>query len=422
MQKDLNSLSGTEFEELCAALIVDLGFQIEMTKTSGDGGIDIIANSNLPLIKGKYIIQCKRYSGTVGEPILRDLYGVVTSERANKGILMTTGTFTRNAIAFAEGKPLELIDIYGIQALISKSGYKIPGQMSAIDVKKIESILENGLEVYKFSDLLSELELNPNNLRIRGKLGALLFNEATDSLNFSCYSLTDRRSLLCGCLYYLKNFERHIEKCEDKTLKLQSFISLWCCAQSSFLLGKYKEAERYYQMILVYDDLLLSVRKDNNLLECLYSVIVDLISFYATTKQVDQAQSLLQHQVYSSIIKRKRDLLQQSISCAPDIYRSRYWKSLVDDLDNILTHPNFHLLCLDETKLFDSYSLYDKMTKCYDTGSILNLLSPTLCSIETEKDKIRLTVDNEVLMVIPSRHTSCRASASRYRLSELPSQ
>ena len=120
---DLNKLSGIEFENLCAKLVSNLGFRVEMTKASGDGGIDIVAFSDLPLYSGKYIIQCKRYSGTVGEPILRDLYGVITSERANKGILITTGTFTASAQKFSEGKNIELIDGTSLKAMISKQSY-----------------------------------------------------------------------------------------------------------------------------------------------------------------------------------------------------------------------------------------------------------------------------------------------------------
>ena len=115
---DVFSLSGVEFENVCQALVEKMGFTTESTKASGDGGIDIIAYNHQPLLSGKYIIQCKRYSGSVGEPILRDLYGVVTSERANKGILMTTGYFTQPAISFSENKPLELIDGARLKELI----------------------------------------------------------------------------------------------------------------------------------------------------------------------------------------------------------------------------------------------------------------------------------------------------------------
>ena len=87
-----------------------MNFEVSTTKQSGDGGIDLIAYNHQPMLEGKYIVQCKRYSGSVGEPIIRDLYGVVNSERANKGILITTGTFTKSAIEFSIGKQIELID------------------------------------------------------------------------------------------------------------------------------------------------------------------------------------------------------------------------------------------------------------------------------------------------------------------------
>ncbi|MFQ5885722.1 MAG: DNA translocase FtsK, partial [Anaerolineae bacterium] len=52
----------------------------------------------------------KNWTKPVGAPVVRDLYGVITAENANKGILITTSRFTDSARAFAEGKPLELID------------------------------------------------------------------------------------------------------------------------------------------------------------------------------------------------------------------------------------------------------------------------------------------------------------------------
>lgn len=104
MDNSINNLSGIEFENLCQALLQKLGFKVETTKQSGDGGIDLVAYNYQAFLSGKYIVQCKRYSGGVGEPIVRDLYGVVTAERANKGILMTTGYFSMSAIKFASDK------------------------------------------------------------------------------------------------------------------------------------------------------------------------------------------------------------------------------------------------------------------------------------------------------------------------------
>ena len=115
---DISSMSGIEFENLCQLLMIKMNFEVETTKASGDGGIDLIAYNHQPFTQGKYIVQCKRYTGSVGEPVIRDLYGVVMSERANKGILITTGTITASAFAFANGKPIELIDGDKLQSLL----------------------------------------------------------------------------------------------------------------------------------------------------------------------------------------------------------------------------------------------------------------------------------------------------------------
>ncbi len=116
----IDSLSGIEFENVCKRLLENMGFEVETTKASGDGGIDLIAHNYQPMLSGKYIIQCKRYTGSVGEPIIRDLYGVITSERANKGILMTSGTFTKQAQVFAQDKQIELIDGVELKKLLAK--------------------------------------------------------------------------------------------------------------------------------------------------------------------------------------------------------------------------------------------------------------------------------------------------------------
>lgn len=117
---DINTLSGIEFENLTHQLLLKIGFNVEQTKASRDGGIDLIAYSDKPFFKGKYIIQCKRYAGTVGEPIIRDLYGVVSNERANKGILITTGNFSNSALDFAKDKNLELIDGIKLESLLKQ--------------------------------------------------------------------------------------------------------------------------------------------------------------------------------------------------------------------------------------------------------------------------------------------------------------
>ena len=65
-------------------------------------------------------VKCKRYSGKVGEPAIRDLYGVVVSQNANKGFLVTNSSFSQQAQNFAEGKNIELIDGNILNSLIKK--------------------------------------------------------------------------------------------------------------------------------------------------------------------------------------------------------------------------------------------------------------------------------------------------------------
>lgn len=118
---DINNLSGHDFEDLVEKLIKQLGFITEERKRSADGGIDIKAINEQPILKGLYIIQCKRCSSNISESIIRDLYGVVTSERANKGILITNSKFSKQAKNFAKNLPIELIDGNRLIELLEKN-------------------------------------------------------------------------------------------------------------------------------------------------------------------------------------------------------------------------------------------------------------------------------------------------------------
>jgi hypothetical protein len=101
---------GKEFEFEVLRLLQAMGFEAEVTGYSQDGGVDIVATNPSPLAAGKCVVQCKARSRPVGEPVLRDLFGTMHAQGANKGILITTSSFTAAALRFAQGKPLELID------------------------------------------------------------------------------------------------------------------------------------------------------------------------------------------------------------------------------------------------------------------------------------------------------------------------
>lgn len=107
---DLDSLDPRQFEVLVGDLMLAMGYDhVRLTKASHDGGVDIEAINPRPIIGGKVVVQCKRKTSTVAAQTVRELYGVVMSNNAMKGILITTSSFSADARKFAQGKPMDLI-------------------------------------------------------------------------------------------------------------------------------------------------------------------------------------------------------------------------------------------------------------------------------------------------------------------------
>jgi Holliday junction resolvasome RuvABC ATP-dependent DNA helicase subunit len=122
---ELSKLSGVEFERLIGGLLSRMGFRTELTRATGDGGIDIVALLDRPVVGGKYLVQCKRFApeNLVTAPIVREFYGAfVADQAAVKGILMTTSDFTEQAKAFAKGRAIELINGEELHALLKTQG------------------------------------------------------------------------------------------------------------------------------------------------------------------------------------------------------------------------------------------------------------------------------------------------------------
>ncbi len=120
--RDPMDLDPLAFESLIRDLLQSMGYVATLTKQSHDGGIDIEAENPRPIVGGKVVVQCKRYSGTIGSPVVRDLYGVVTDTRATKGVLITTSDFSPDATQFANGKQLELINGTELRRLLEENG------------------------------------------------------------------------------------------------------------------------------------------------------------------------------------------------------------------------------------------------------------------------------------------------------------
>ena len=105
--EEMRALSPAEFERLVADTYREQGHTVEIVGGTGDHGIDIVVHSH----RGEtWFIQCKRYKGKIGEPVVRDFYGALRSAEADGGAIITTGTITESARLWAEGKPIHLYD------------------------------------------------------------------------------------------------------------------------------------------------------------------------------------------------------------------------------------------------------------------------------------------------------------------------
>lgn len=96
----LYQMSPRKFEELVASILNDLGFEVELTQATRDGGRDIIAHVRNAVTSYLTYIECKRYAADnrVGVGIIREVVGVHHMHRATKSIVVTTSFFSADAI------------------------------------------------------------------------------------------------------------------------------------------------------------------------------------------------------------------------------------------------------------------------------------------------------------------------------------
>lgn len=109
----LKKMDPFAFERLARRILLESGFvKVEVTKKSGDGGIDGIGIMQLSLMSFHILFQCKRYEGSVGAGAVRDFRGAMMG-RTDKGLIISTGTFTPDARREATrdgAPPIDLID------------------------------------------------------------------------------------------------------------------------------------------------------------------------------------------------------------------------------------------------------------------------------------------------------------------------
>ena len=116
--EQLEGMGDRKFEEFVAEMLNRDGFEVRLTPQTRDGGYDVLAMRRLPAFELLFLVECKRYrrSRKVGVEIVRSLYGVVCEKRANAGLIVTTSTFSKPALAKTHelGTQLALKDYHGL--------------------------------------------------------------------------------------------------------------------------------------------------------------------------------------------------------------------------------------------------------------------------------------------------------------------
>ena len=139
--QNLALMEWEDFEHLVAQLFElefsEDGSEVKVTQSSRDKGVDAIVFDPNPLKGGKYILQAKRYTNVVGVSAVRDLYGTIMNEGANRGILITTASYGPDAYEFAKNKPISLVDGPNLLNLLDKHKMKYK-----IDLSEARNILE----------------------------------------------------------------------------------------------------------------------------------------------------------------------------------------------------------------------------------------------------------------------------------------
>lgn len=124
----LDGMSWREFEMLVGEAFRLQGYGVAETGGGGpDGGIDLV------LTKGreKFLVQCKQWkSHRVGVDVVRELYGVMAAKGATGGFVVTSGRFTDDAKAFAEGRNVQLVDGPRLLGLIQQARQSLSSNTS----------------------------------------------------------------------------------------------------------------------------------------------------------------------------------------------------------------------------------------------------------------------------------------------------
>ena len=116
--KQLDEMDGHQFEYACADILKATGYKhVKVTRSSGDFGVDIIAEKD----KVRYAIQCKRYNHKLDNTPIQEVVGGLAYYQCDKGAVMTNQYFTEPAKQLAQVNDIELLDRDTLSHMVDKT-------------------------------------------------------------------------------------------------------------------------------------------------------------------------------------------------------------------------------------------------------------------------------------------------------------
>ena len=121
----IDTLDWMDFERLCGHILEKSGYgQVMDVRATQDGGRDVILQRN---DSSQFFAECKFQQGSIGRPIVQKFHSALINWKGQKGFLMVTGKFTREAVEYAKNlsPPIELLDLPKLIDLADRAGIKI---------------------------------------------------------------------------------------------------------------------------------------------------------------------------------------------------------------------------------------------------------------------------------------------------------
>jgi restriction system protein len=125
----LDGMSWQQFERLVGEAFRLQGYRVMETGGGGaDGGVDLVLNKD----GEKHLVQCKQWRAfKVGVDVVRELYGVMAAKGAAGGFVVTSGRFTEEAMSFAEGRNVRLVDGSKLHGMIRQAQGSVRPEQNA---------------------------------------------------------------------------------------------------------------------------------------------------------------------------------------------------------------------------------------------------------------------------------------------------